>query len=886
MKIKTSADTSRPSRALLALLARRRGHRLGITLIVFVAVFALGFVSRGTAGYEEGVRRLRILSEDPLRIFGRLGSGMFASPRQLIISIKFEDFQKLKEQRNRAVEKGILSVTDKDYVSATVECDGKTINANIRLKGDLTDHLTQGDKWSFRVKAKGEHTLLGMKQFSLQHPDTRNYVYEWLFHRALLREDILGLRYEFVKVILNGRDLGVYALEEHFEKRLVEHNRRREGPIIRFNEDRLWAEWVQQKIPFQGARQNGSGSYMASEIDVFQTRRWTADPDARQVYDRAMALLEGFREGRSTTSEVFDIGRLAMFFAITDLMGAEHGARWHNTRFYFNPITAHLEPIGFDGDSGKAVKSLCFHMKDRHWSYNAWSSDPAYFKSLFSDPAFVEKYLACLARVSQRGYLDSLLAEVEEPLKNNLRIIHSEFPTFDFSKDVLYRNQDYIRSVLEPQSALAVYLAGRSGDHIELRVGNLQPLPVEILGMSCQGVDIPLTSPAATLPGRSPEEVVQYFQLEGALPPALAVVDSLLPMLRFQYHIPGVGESRECWVTPWPYPEAVDPNNDVVRKSPNVSDFDFIHVDERLHTISFQPGSWTIEKDLIIPNGYIVKCGPGTRLDISASSLILSFSPLEFLGTEDAPIIVTSTDHTGQGLVVMRAGDESLLQNVLFEDLMSPRRADWLTGSVTFYESPVSVEDCSFVRLRAEDNINVIRSRFRILDCYFVGSESDAFDSDFAVGEIRRTEFRDCGNDAIDVSGTSAEVSEIRVFGAGDKGLSAGEDSQVRVDGLWIDGANFGIGVKDLSFVEATNVHISRTAVGCAEYQKKPEYGPSSASINGLYMSSVVKPFVIERKCSLEVDGARIQPNTSHVWQQLQKLETQGKSADNLVMVR
>ncbi|NJM95793.1 MAG: hypothetical protein HC792_06715 [Acaryochloridaceae cyanobacterium CSU_5_19] len=36
------------------------------------------------------------------------------------------------------------------------------------------------------------------------------------------REGLPALRYEFVNVIQNGKDMGIYALEEHFEKRLIE----------------------------------------------------------------------------------------------------------------------------------------------------------------------------------------------------------------------------------------------------------------------------------------------------------------------------------------------------------------------------------------------------------------------------------------------------------------------------------------------------------------------------------------------------------------------------------------------------------------------------------------------------------------------------------------
>ena len=107
----------------------------------------------------------------------------------------------------------------------------------MRLKGDWTDHLF-GDKWSFRIKVKGDNTLFGMKQFSIHHPRARNFIYEWLYHQALKREGVLSLRYDFIEVTLNGKNLGVYALEEHFEKRLIEHNQYREGPIIKFTASR------------------------------------------------------------------------------------------------------------------------------------------------------------------------------------------------------------------------------------------------------------------------------------------------------------------------------------------------------------------------------------------------------------------------------------------------------------------------------------------------------------------------------------------------------------------------------------------------------------------------------------------------------------------------
>ncbi|MGH7456765.1 MAG: hypothetical protein ACRENG_35780, partial [bacterium] len=164
---------------------------------------------------------------------------LFAKPERITIDVKHEHFQKLAYKREIALATRILTASDDDFVPAKIRYQDTTTEVKIRLKGDWVDHLL-GDKWSYRIKVKGDHTLLGMKQFSIHHPKARNYVYEWIFHQALKRESMIPLRYDFIEVTLNGKDLGVYALEEHFEKRVVEYNQFREGPIVKYNEELLW----------------------------------------------------------------------------------------------------------------------------------------------------------------------------------------------------------------------------------------------------------------------------------------------------------------------------------------------------------------------------------------------------------------------------------------------------------------------------------------------------------------------------------------------------------------------------------------------------------------------------------------------------------------------
>ncbi|HEX2994545.1 MAG TPA: hypothetical protein VHP14_06970, partial [Anaerolineales bacterium] len=109
----------------------------------------------------------------------------------LFIDLKFKHYQKMLDKRAEALKVGILQTTDEDFVPVKMNLkDGPELDGKIRLKGDWTDHL-QGDKWSFRIHLKSDGQVLSFRQFSLQTPETRNFLNEWAFHQNLLDEGIL-----------------------------------------------------------------------------------------------------------------------------------------------------------------------------------------------------------------------------------------------------------------------------------------------------------------------------------------------------------------------------------------------------------------------------------------------------------------------------------------------------------------------------------------------------------------------------------------------------------------------------------------------------------------------------------------------------------------------
>jgi len=842
-----------------------------LMIVVAVLLFVVGLAASTLYGIYYGIKlnKLKIADsydeffENALQsrfsIVPNFIKGYFAAnPERIVIDIKPKHFQTLVYQRELSLANGIMLTSENDFVPAEIRYKNETRYVRLRLKGDWVDHL-MGNKWSFRIVVKGDSTLFGMKQFSIHHPKTRNFLYEWIYFQALKREGLIALRYDFIDVTLNGKDLGIYALEEHFEKRLIEHNEFREGPIIKLNESFLWEDRAVE-MANGGVSLTNLQSENASNIDVFKTTTILGDPKLYHQFRIAHNLLESFRYGKLPAHKVFDIDRLAKLYAMSDLFGADHSIVWHNLRFYYNPVTSLLEPIGFDANPGRATVQVVGANRD-------FENPITKFKDLaFSDELFYEAYLRALERFGSEAYLENLFKDIDADLQKNLKILHKEFPFFYFSKRPFYDNLKVIQSTLNPTRGLHAYVHEKSSEHLVMQLGNVQALPIEVLNLSYRESSFFKPLEPVILPSRLIDDPVAYQKAGFALPANFVWADSMVNGLRVTYRILGTTRVRQEAAFLWPREDERFIETDFMRREPNLEKFPFLMVDESDKKILIKTGKWTINQSLIIPSGFVVVGRAGTHLNLTNSALILSYSPLDFQGTEDLPIAVQSPDSSGQGLIVINAKQPSLLNYVIFDNLTNPSQRGWsVTSAVTFYESPADFSHCQFSNNHCEDALNMIRSNYTIDRSLFSHTKSDAYDSDFSDGKITNCSFVNCGNDAIDISGSHAEVSNVIINGTGDKGLSAGENSTMTATDVEINHAAIVFAGKDMSEVNLNNITVKNSELGFTLYQKKPEYGAAFVTATNLKMINVQVPYLVEERSRLVVDGKEIPPARDHV---------------------
>ncbi|MBD74993.1 MAG: hypothetical protein CMM96_05880 [Rickettsiales bacterium] len=759
------------------------------------------------------------------------------------IDIPFINYNTIEEKRLEALRISKL-INNDEYVSAHATYKGKKVKIKIRLKGDYIDHLS-GDKWSFRVRVNSDETIMGMKQFSLHHPSQRLYLNEWLYHKIMKKEDIISLRYEFVNLRVNGKVLGIYALEEHFDKRLLEHNKRKESIIIRFDENRMWEEFIQFR-PYRDRKIPGYGGFYSSDIDAFQSGNIRSDYQLKLQFLKAAKLLSDFRSNSKKTSEVFDIDRLSKFFALSDILGSEHGARWHNARFYFNPFTNVLEPISFDGNPNYTKSVIC----------NTSSGYHSYYQKFFDDVEFYKKYLQYLSKYSDQSFGNQIINDYQEELSSLEDIIRSEWEDYNFSFDFITSNSNYIRTLLSPNRIVDVNIIAKDNKNLKLSIGNLQFFPITNLHLFLPDSTVIYLPESLIISGKNNEEHLSYEKLHFSISDDLKILEN--DKLHIGFNFIGLNEVKYEPILGYDYTFYEVPS-DVKKEAPNYHKFNFIYEEVNSGKIFFKIGNHKLKGPIIFPPNKMIYINEGTTLDMSLNSYIYSKSPFTMKGTVDNPIKFYSSDTSAGGILIDRPETESFFENVQFYNLgQNVQENLGITGAVTIYESKASIKNCKFYNNFSEDALNVVRSTFNISNTSFSNNLRDALDVDYCNGEINNSFFSFSGNDAIDISGSKINLNQIEIHYANDKGISVGESSNLNAKNIKIHNSNIGVASKDLSNVQIQDLEIKTSEIGLAVFQKKPEFGPAKLNItNGTLFSCNVE-YLLENKSTLTLNNKNL----------------------------
>ncbi|MBF0444357.1 MAG: CotH kinase family protein [Magnetococcales bacterium] len=772
---------------------------------------------------------------------------LLAKPEEISLNIPFKNYQKLSQKRDDLLQQRVVNntaidaVKDSDWTKAKIIYKGEQYKVDIRLKGTAADHWGDEKNWSFKIKIKGNKTLFGMRRFALQPPATREFVNEWVFHQLLKHLNLIHLRYKFVRLTLNGTTLPIYAIEENFNKLLIENNQLREGLLFKM-------------------QRSSSGGY---QVDFYQASRFIKKPLLQKQSQLVNKLMKQFGEGYLLASQVFDSQKMADLLATMDLASNHHVAEIKNLRWYYNPVTSLIEPVGYDNESFLYLNPhnpLIFAM-----SHNVDPKHPypmpgdTLVGAILRDPIVYRDYIKSLDKLSSNNFVSDFFRKIDHQWQVRMEILWSSYPWYKFEGHRIFNNNRIVIQQLLHPTGDGLFQSYSNTKAKKVYISSFNPFPISVYGFTGEfsgEVNFPRS---ITIPGHSKTSSYSLHALPDAVFNALSVNKKLL----LRYSVFGSDKISTKKISLPDYRDSLILPTDL-------STIPFLHHDTKTNLVTIKPGKWILEQPLILAHGIKLKMGAGTQITLKNRAFILAREAIDLQGTAQNPVIIDSTDNTGQGVVVLGSKAESKLNHVNFIGLKNPNLGGWsVTGGVTFYGSPVAITNTLFKNIAAEDSLNIIRTSFTIDNSQFINAGSDALDLDFANGSINNSSFIKSGNDAVDLSGSHVEAQNIKMKNVGDKALSAGEKSLFNGDNIIIENAQIAIASKDLSKVHLNHIAINNSRIGFAVFQKKAEFGPGYVVASDVKNSNIDNLHYLEVGSSLIINTQNITPTQRKVYNKL-----------------
>ena len=808
-------------------------------------------------------------SDLKVTIYNRKPYPIYEEENSIELLIDEKDLSYINKKRKNSFRNGVISKKTKKEFDATAIINEIEYPVTIRIKGDWLDHI-QGDKWSFRIKMKAGN-FKGMKEFSIQEPGTREYLSEWVLHKLFKSQDVLTTRYGFVPVVINGASHGIYAYEEHFEKRLIESNNRREGPILKFDEDPMW-------IISRGNVRKKEGSLVwgpvmeSSIIKPFKKKSTMNNETLRQQYLIGQNLLNQYRYDDEPISDLFKIDQLAKFYALTNIGRVWHPLRWHNERYYYDPVASKLEVIAYDcytrlklDDKKSWLTPNLIYEGSSVYFYDTYL---AY--SPFNDPSFLNQYLAVIEEYLTTDEILTIFDQNKEQIEIYEEWIKREYADYNYNYDFISSSIDELKPQLqilkdnlsnnELKATLksssynyginepleGFMLQGFTESFGKIRVRNFHIKQMFLIGYSSK---------------ERPEQGITMFEeaiiFEGYK--GLSEIDkrdvSCLYTPDKIYFKETLKDTLvyEIKVMPWPEPGHDSPRQNLLKNAITQTS-ELVTVNDNI--IVFNPGKHIIKEPVVIPTGMKVVINEETHLDFVEGAFFLSFSPVEIKGKAANKVIIESSDGTANGFTVIGSAERSTIEYTSFNGWNTLDYNGWiLTGAVTFYESDVTIENTDFLNNNCEDALNVIRADFTLKHSVIANAFADGFDADFTTGTVYDCDFKQIGNDGIDYSGSEITIENVRIDHAGDKGISGGEASTLKLKNIVISNSNIGVASKDKSKLIIDNIELINCNCGFAAYQKKMEFGPAELTVTNCELKNVKEVYLLDMESIIDFEG-------------------------------
>jgi hypothetical protein len=808
-----------------------------------------------------------------------------------------DDVDALFGDPGRALERG--------YVKAELEIGGRPREVEVRVRGSQHWHVL-GRQRSLKIRLPQGDLYDGHRVFNLINDPSPMVIGEELILDLAREGGVLTPHSDFARVRVNGADLGVMHLETQPDEGLLRLRRRMPGSI--YSSDlpggaeaaELWA-----------------GPAHWSKV------AWRDDDsrEDRAELERLLERLRGatVRQFADFARHEIDLGAFAAHEAVDIAFGGEQHDFRDNHKLYFDPYRGRFEPIAWNFRGFKHERRLdlvenpiLLRLKLVPEYLDARARA---LHELLAGEGRVEA-------VRRRGR-KALRRLVPELASDHRFDAYKLLPGVDRFRRQLMRPMDIERAALVFESELATYAARHAFLTAELErnplwievgetraaagAGFATPLALVVdghAGVILEGLRVAWAGScedpswslyrAGTVGGEGGEVEPGGLELhprvalaarENGGKGAGAVLAVPVPARNpFELLSSCRPERIEAWgaqlatgsrVRARPAPpellarlpaEALGAD-DVPRMMPGE-----VAPEPRLlsrpaeEIVALGPGEVLVEATRVFGAHQRVEIAAGTRMRMGSGAALVFLGPVAFRGTGDEPIAIEGAGGASWGGIAIqgRATAGSSLEHVI---VRGGTRPSWrmipYPGTLNLHDTrDVTLRHCRLLgNADADDALHAVYVEGLLLeDSVVEDAAADAVDLEFTGGVLRRVELVRSGDDGLDLMGSRIDLVDSVIAGCAHNGVSAGEETEVRVLGSLVAGCKVGVLVKNASGAALDGTLLYEHEVGVRVYQRTVRYqGESRIEGDALWAVDCGRPFRTDARSADTLSFGRVE---------------------------
>lgn len=227
------------------------------------------------------------------------------------------------------------------------------------------------------------------------------------------------------------------------------------------------------------------------------------------------------------------------------------------------------------------------------------------------------------------------------------------------------------------------------------------------------------------------------------------------------------------------------------------------------------------------------------------------------LGLENKPMRIK-----GPVMLVQEGGTLKVNQLELIDGLAIELDDRNWSGALNLINTDFMAKEIIIDSNLSEDAINIVSSKFNINKIEVRNSSSDAIDFDFSEGEVSSVICTNIANDCLDGSESYVKVTRVDAKQVLDKVVSAGENSNFKINSLSISNSGIGLVAKDGSSLSVSSINLRSVELFSAAFIKKPEYSEPKLYIEKVHANNNDLVLLRSSSSTVEVQSSKVREQT------------------------